>query len=193
MVLPALLALAEADVASAVERWAGDQGAVTESRALPDLGDWLSAFQRLQAWEAWRDRGAWLTGRMETLGDDVRARFEVASRITEGEAEQAREVLVAARSVIRDLVGERVLVLPSASSVAPAVGPRLAENLQSVRDATMRLTCLAGVGGLPAVGVPLATRDALPCGVCLVAAPGRDRDLLDLATRLAPAASTTDA
>ena len=47
----------------------------------------------------------------------------------------------------------------------------------------MSLTCLAGLGGLPAVSIPRTTRGGLPAGVCLVAAPGRDRDLLALASR----------
>jgi amidase len=34
------------------------------------------------------------------------------------------------------------------------------------------------------VSVPLTTSDGLPCGASLVAAPGRDRDLLALATDL---------
>ncbi len=71
-------------------------------------------------------------------------------------------------------------MLPSASSVAPVIG----EGLQAVRDATMSLTCLAGIGGLPAVSIPRTTRTGLPAGVCLLAAPGRDRDLLDLAVEL---------
>jgi len=37
---------------------------------------------------------------------------------------------------------------------------------------------------LPAVGLPLVTAERLPCGVCLVAAPCRDLDLLDLAIEL---------
>jgi Asp-tRNA(Asn)/Glu-tRNA(Gln) amidotransferase A subunit family amidase len=64
--------------------------------------------------------------------------------------------------------------------VAPSLGPGLGERLQATREATLALTCLAGIGGLPAVTVPLTTAAGLPCGVCLVAAPGRDKDLLDL-------------
>ena len=98
------------------------------------------------------------------------------------DAGRGRPVVVAApRSEIRDLVGDRVLVLPSASSVAPRTGAGLAERLQAVRTATMQLTCLAGLGGLPAVSIPVETEAGLPAGVCLVAAPGRDRDLLGLA------------
>jgi len=180
----ALVELADADVAESVGRWARGRDAGPAGWTLPDLGKWLASFQRVQAWEAWQSDGGWLAGRLHTLGADVRGRFEVASRITDEEAERARGVLHRARSQIFELVGDLVVVLPSASSVAPATGPRLAENLQSVRDATMRLTCLAGIGGLPAVSVPLATADGLPCGACLVAAPGRDRELLALAERL---------
>lgn len=184
VLVPALLAISDTDVAETVDRWAleRDAGAVTWS--LPDLGQWLAAFQRVQAWEAWRSDGAWLGERLESLGPDVRGRFETASRITAAEVAREREALVRARTEIREMVGDRVLVLPSASSLAPEAGPRLAENLQAVRDATMRLTCVAGIGGLPAVSVPLSTAAGLPCGACLVAGPGRDRDLLALAERI---------
>ena len=77
-----------------------------------------------------------------------------------------------------DLVGDRVLVLPSAL-LGGAAGPR--RRPRRCRNATMRLTCLAGLAGLPAVSLPVRTAAGLPAGVCLVAAPGRDRDLLDMA------------
>jgi len=146
----------------------------------------LTAFQTFQAWEAWQSHGAWLETRLDTLGADVRGRFERARAVTSAEASAAGDVVDAAGEAIQELVGDRILVLPSASSVAP----RLDGDLQAVRDATMRLTCLAGLGGLPAVSLPLHTAEGLPCGVCLVAAPGRDRDLLDLAVSLAPERST---
>lgn len=188
-----LLELADDEVASAVRDWAKASGAVCESWPLEELGTWLTAFQRLQAWEAWQSHGDWLEPRMDSLGPDVRGRFEVASQVSQREAEQARRVVLSARDEILDLVGGRVLVLPSAASVAPATGPGLAERLQAVREATMRLTCLAGIGGLPAVSVPLVTTDGsqcdLPCGGCLMAAPGRDLDLLGLAEQLAPGPS----
>ncbi|MBO0842030.1 MAG: DUF3225 domain-containing protein, partial [Nocardioides sp.] len=69
--------------------------------------------------------------------------------------------------------------LPSTASVAPY--PADAER---AREATVRLTCIAGIAGLPAVSVPVRTRAGLPAGLCLIAAPGRDRDLLSLAVEL---------
>jgi Asp-tRNA(Asn)/Glu-tRNA(Gln) amidotransferase A subunit family amidase len=182
VVVPELMALADPDVAAAIARWRrGHALDVREERwPLSELGDWLTAFQTHQAWQAWQRHGDWLAGRLDTLGDDVRGRFERAASITADEADAARTTAQAAGARIRELVGDRVLMLPSASSVAP-LAQAGADGLQRVRDATMRLTCLAGLGGLPAVSIPLETEDHLPAGVCLLAGPGRDRDLLDLA------------
>ncbi|MCW2831634.1 MAG: glutamyl-tRNA amidotransferase [Aeromicrobium sp.] len=176
---PALTALADGDVAAAV----ADLGAATETPwPLAPLPDWLSAMQALQAWEAWQQHGQWLVGRMETLGADVRARFERASTITPELAAVATAEVARARAQIRDLLGSRVMVLPSAPSVAPRLGDPAA--LDAVRQTTMQLTCLAGLGGLPAVSIPLTTADGLPCGASLVGPPGSDRALIILAATL---------
>lgn len=178
VVLPALLALADPDVADAVQALARRWGAQTD-KARPDPG-WLDAYRGWQSAQAWRVHGAWLTGRLDVLGPGVRGRFESAARMTPDAVAGASQHAGAARAQVRALVGDRVLVLPSASSVAPPLG----SDLTAVREATLRLTCLAGLGGLPAVSVPTTTAAGLPCGVCLVAAPGRDRDLLRLAATL---------
>ncbi|WP_182379935.1 amidase family protein [Nocardioides sp. WS12] len=181
VMVPALLALADADVAAAVAGWQPDLGLrLPEAWPLDDLSSWRDAFVTLQGWEAWQAHGAWLEDRLDTLGADVRGRFERARLVTEGEASAARDVVAAARETIRDLVADRIVVLPAAPSVPPSLGPDLGERLQAARAATLALTCIAGIGGLPAVTVPLTTAGGLPCGVCLVAAPGRDKDLLDL-------------
>ncbi len=178
--VPGLTAIASDDVATVVDRYAAEHGAMRESWDLSDLPTWLEAFQTLQAWEAWQERGAWVGPRLDDLGADVRARFEAASLIDDDRAAVARRLVDEARARIRDLVGERVVVLPSAATVAPMIG----EGLDAVRTANMSLTCLAGLAGLPAVSIPRATAAGLPAGICLLAAPGRDRDLLDLAVDL---------
>ncbi|MFS0886352.1 AtzH-like domain-containing protein [Aeromicrobium sp. 179-A 4D2 NHS] len=179
VVVPSLLALAEPDVETAVERFAAEAGARSQEWDLTDLPAWREAFRVLQASEAWRAHGTWLATRLDTLGPDVRGRFEAASAITPEEADTARDQVAAARRVIRDFVGDRAVLLPSASSVAPRIG----DDVGRVRDATMLLTCLAGIAGLPALSIPTTTGEGLPAGVCVVAAPGRDLDLLALAAR----------
>ncbi|MFI5624162.1 AtzH-like domain-containing protein [Nocardioides sp. NPDC051685] len=144
------------------------------------LDDWRQAFVVGQAYQAWQAHGAWLETRLDTLGEAVRGRFEMARSVTRTQAAEARAVLSEARAEILDVVGDRVLAYPSASSVAPT-----AAEAAGVRDDTLRLTCIAGIAGLPAVSIPVRTPPNLPAGLCLVAAPGRDRDLLALAQHLA--------
>ena len=154
----------------------------------PDvLPGWLAAFQTVQGFEAWSAHGLWIDANWSTLGTDVAGRFRTASRVSAGEAETARGVALEARRSIRSLIGDRVLVLPSASSVAPLVrdAQQGSEEIQRTRMATIRLTCLAGLGGLPAISVPLRTGDGLPRGACLVGPAGSDLRLLDLAVDLA--------
>jgi len=182
VVAPELLLLAEPDVREAIAAWLPPTAAV--EWPVDVLPSWLAAFQTWQAWEAWQAHGWWLAQRMDVLGPDVRSRFERARSVTSAEADTAAEVVLRARSDIRELVGRAVLVLPSAPTVAPELGPGLADRLLEVRQATLSLTCLAGLGGLPAVNVPLRTRHGLPCGVSLLAAPGRDLDLLRMARDL---------
>jgi len=177
--VPALLRLAQPDVAAAVEGWLpGD--VAREDWQLDRLDEWRTAFQTWQAHQAWQSHGSWLVTRLDTLGADIRGRFETASTVDAATAASAKGTVDAARDAIRGLVGDRILVLPSAASVAP-----LPEDAQAARNATMRLTCLAGLAGLPAVSIPVRTAAGLPAGVCLVAAPGRDRDLLTLTADLA--------
>ena len=175
--VPSLVGLATPEVASAVEEALPDSGPLDWEPAR--LDEWRQAFVTGQAYQAWQAHGAWLETRLDTLGEAVRARFETARSVTRTQADEARAVLAEARAEILEVVGDRVLAYPSASSVAPT-----AADAEAVRDDTMRLTCLAGIAGLPAVSVPLRTATGLPAGLCLVAAPGRDRDLLALAADL---------
>jgi len=181
VVVPELLAHADPDVATAIEEWIA--GLATPPTRIPwsaDVEGWRQTYATFGAHQAWDVHGEWLATRLDTLGDDIRGRFETARDVSEEAAESAAEEADLARDAIRSFVGDRIVVLPAASSVAPRPG----DDLQATREATMRLTSIAGLGGLPAVTIPLRTAAGLPCGVCLIAAAGRDRDLLALAKEL---------
>ncbi|WP_400159858.1 amidase family protein [Arthrobacter sp. BPSS-3] len=192
---PELLALAEPGIAEAIRGFAAAAElppADTAPFPAEDLPGWLAAFQTVQGFEAWQQHGDWIQAHPASLGADVAGRFATASRTTAGHAEAARDVLRSARQGIRDFVGGGLLVLPSASSVAPlltevaqasALG---ASTIDAVRQATMQLTCIAGIAGLPALSLPLVTPGGLPCGVSIVGPVHRDLDLLRLARRLGP-------
>ncbi|MFS0715728.1 amidase family protein [Arthrobacter sp. 1P04PC] len=193
---PELLATAEPGIGEAIREFVAAapelQPAATVPFPVEELPGWLAAFQTVQGFEAWQQHGAWIEAHPDSLGADVAGRFATASRITAGQAEAARDVLRAARQRIREFVGGGLLVLPSASSVAPlltdvaqssALG---GSTIDAVRRATMQLTCIAGISGLPALSLPLVTPGGLPCGVSIVGPVHRDLDLLRLACRLGP-------
>jgi Asp-tRNAAsn/Glu-tRNAGln amidotransferase A subunit and related amidases len=142
---------------------------------------WFAAFRTLQAFEAWAAHGEWITAHPGALGADVAARFAAAAEVTPTQADDARGTVAEARTWLRELLADAVLVLPSSAGGAPARDAS-AETIEAERAGTLRMSCLAGLAGAPAVSLPvLRTADGRPAGLCLVGAPGTDLDLLNLA------------
>ena len=88
--------------------------------------------------------------------------------------EQARAQL---RSLLPPGAG---LLLPRVSSVAQRATPK-SPALEAARSATLRMTCLGGLAGTPAISMPLTQVAGLLVGTSALAAPGADRNLADLA------------
>ncbi len=150
-VAPGVTAHAEPEV-----QWAF-QGAVHSLEAAEvDFGpaDRLAElFRTVQAAEAWRVHGAWVQAHPGVLASDVAARFRWASAISPEQEAEATVELEEAAALIRTRLAGRILLLPAASSPAPQVTASRAE-IERARAATMRLTCIAGIAGLPALSVP---------------------------------------
>jgi len=156
------------------------------------LAAWFEAFRVIEFAEAWATHGAWITQVGPALKPDIRGRFEEGSRITGDELAAA----IAMRNAIFErldslLSGNRVLVLPTAPGAAPRKDASAAD-LQDRRERTMQITCIAGLGGLPEISIPVATVDGCPLGISIAAARGSDARLLALAQRLAPKIITAD-
>jgi len=186
-VCDAVTALADADVQGAFAGALAGLDSLLEDLErveLPD-GDLLfEAFRTVQAAEAWRAHGEWISEHPGALGADIAGRFAWASGFGPDEEEAARVVVLAARTVIeRDLDG-RVLLLPAASSAAPQANMGAAEN-EETRARTLRLTCIAGVAGLPALSVPLLRVAEGPVGLCLVGPRGSDLELIEVGEQMA--------
>lgn len=150
------------------------------------LSDWLDTYKVIQGYEAWRNHGEWIDRHWETMGQDVASRFRTAKALTMREYSDACDRMNQWRCGIRETLGNDVLLLPSASSVAPRiVDARIGSAaVDEERTATMRLTCIAGLSGLPAVNIPIRTKNGLPCGICVVGPAGSDIDLIGLARKL---------
>ncbi|BDZ48438.1 hypothetical protein GCM10025867_06790 [Frondihabitans sucicola] len=152
--------------------------------ALGDIAHLYELFRVLQAAEAWRSHGEWITAHPGALAPDVEARFQFGRSVTPDREAEARTELAVQRDHLDRMLGGRILLLPSASSAAPSLAATPAE-FDAVRSRTLGLTCIAGIGGYPAVSAPLLRVAGGPVGLCLVGPRGTDLALVRVAASLA--------
>jgi Asp-tRNA(Asn)/Glu-tRNA(Gln) amidotransferase A subunit family amidase len=153
-----------------------------------DPAEALAAFRIVQGAEAWRNHGEWLRAHPGAVGAAVAERFRAAAAVTAEEESAARATIARLRQRLAALTRDAVLLFPTAPGPAP-LRTADATAIDVVRAATLRMTSLAAVAGLPAVSVPLLTVPTpvgpAPVGVTLVSPAGTDIALVRLARRLA--------
>jgi amidase len=148
------------------------------------LEQWRQTYITASAREAWQVHGDWIGANTPGFGAAVAARFKTASGIgaDAADAAVARQALI--RASVRALLGEDgVAILPSAASVAPPLDASGAE-VDQVRSRTFRITCVAGLAGLPQVSLPFVSASGLPAGISLLGPAGSDLALVELAVSL---------
>ncbi len=156
------------------------------------LGSWLEAFRILQAAEIWDEHGAWVRRYRPTFGPGVRERFAMAAGIEPAQRAAMQPVRAQAAARMRALLPPgTVLLLPTAPDLPPALDMPDAE-LDSFRYRALSLLCIAGHAGLPQLTLPAVagrplSLDGGPLGLSLLAGPGGDEMLLDLAVQLSTA------
>ena len=149
------------------------------------LGTFFEHFRAAQAEEAWATLGSWIEATKPAFGPGVGERFAAAKATDPARATEARRfrqrISVRMRAL---LAGGAVLAYPTSPIPAPRLGIDAAAQ-QAVRERTLGVTAITGFAGLCEVSIPAARADGAPVGLSLVAAPGRDRALLELAERVA--------
>lgn len=158
----------------------------TEASAAPGgFDDWREAFRIVQAKETWETFGAFFTQARPQCGPGIRQRMAFAATVTAAQADAARAVVAEARATIRSLIPPgTIMALPTAPSIAPPTNLD-SDQMESFRVRVMRLTCIAGLAGLPQMNLPVGTVAGCPAGLSLIAWAGSDEALLDLAATLA--------
>ena len=150
-------AQADPEVAQAAERAleslpSPDRGAIAPEAG---LDGWRGAFRVVQAYEVWQTYGDFVTRAQPALGPGVRERMAMAAAVTEEAAATiARQVGAEASRQIRAIARPgTVIALPTVPCAPPRIdaGP---DEVESFRTRTLRLTCIAGLSGLPQVTVP---------------------------------------
>lgn len=162
-------------------------GAVEPIRIAPDgLEPWRTQFRLLSAAETWSIHGAWIEAAKPVFGPAIAERFAFARAASGSDVAPVHEARAAIGRRLREIVGDDgVICLPTAPGPAP-LRNATGEAVEAFRQRAQRLTCIAGLSGLPQISIPVATVDSAPIGLSLIAPPGRDLDLLALAVELEP-------
>ena len=169
-----------------LERLEQVRGRAVGARLAPEgIDSFYDHFRVVQAEEAWAVLGDWIETTQPRLGPGVTERV-AAARITEpavvAPGRAFRRVLQAR---IRPLLaGGAVLVYPTSPCPAPLLTASVAEQ-EAIRQATVGVTAIASLCGLPEVSLPAATVRGAPVGLSFVAAAGRDSGLLAFAREAA--------
>ena len=158
----------------------------SEASIAPEGFDaWREMFRIVQAREVWKTYGPFITAHQPRLGPGIKERMEFASTVSESEAGNLRQERMRVREQIRGVAKPgTILALPSAPCIAPLTTTPVSEQ-ESFRLRVMRLTCVAGISGLPQVSIPAGTISGCPVGLSFIGWAGGDEALLDLALSLA--------
>ncbi|MBC8239288.1 MAG: amidase [Alphaproteobacteria bacterium] len=178
---------AAAALAHAVDQVAAHFSSREDVRLVADgPATWMPHFRTLQMADIWRTHGPWIEQIKPKFGPGVAARFAMCATMTPDAVTASRLVRDSVRQRMADLLaGNGVLCLPTAPGIAPLCQTPEAE-LDDFRWRSMGLTCVAGLSGCPQINLPLASLDGCPLGLGLMAAPGGDEVLLQLAAAIAP-------
>jgi amidase len=189
LVLDDAFAEADADVVrllqAALRAMAADLPKPTNIAAAPEgLDTWREVFRVMQAHEVWQTYGEFVTANRPRLGPGIWERMQFAAVVTKDEYADAAKQRTRIRTHARKLAQPgTVLALPSAPCIALPLETS-AEDLEVFRKRAMRLTCIAGLNGLPQVSIPVGTVAGCPVGLSFIGWAGGDEALLDLAVKL---------
>lgn len=157
-----------------------------------DIGNGLGALRRcvatVTAYQAWQSHGMWVSQQAPKLTAESANWMQEARILPESEFLTANAVVEEAQKEIDKIFEELsaegfpVLVIPSAPG--PALRP--SEKEASWIERAQELQAIYAAGGLPAVTLPVVTRQGRgPLGLTLLGRRGSDTDLLLVAARFA--------
>ena len=166
----------------ALEKLEKLRGRAVGIRLVPEgIDSVFDHFRTVQAEEAWACLGGWVEAAKPQFGPGIGERFAAAKATDAAVAGPGRAFRRVMQSRVRPmLAGGAVLVYPTSPCAAPLLTASLAEQ-NLIRQATIGVTAIAGLCGLPEVTLPAGTVNGAPVGISLVAGPGLDQGLLTFA------------
>ncbi|MDE0335396.1 MAG: amidase [Defluviicoccus sp.] len=167
--------------------WVEDAVGPATDVALADggLSHWFETFRIVQGASIWSNLGGWVTATRPRLGPGAKMRLDWAAGLDERAVAAAKAEHAAIRQRIESVLGEGdVLAIPTSPRAAPLKNTPIDDIEIRFRNQAMHLLCIAGLGGLPQISLPMAEIDGLPLGLSLVGPRGADMQLLALARKL---------
>lgn len=140
-----------------------------------DLNRILSAFQRIQGFEAWKNYGPWLNKHSADLGTDIKQHFELAKKMAADidAYKVAKQYQQQWHEVFNQLLNNHILVIPTTFGMPLKKSASLEEG-ELTRRNTQRLTSIAGLSGNPQITIP----GILPGGLSFIGPYDSDLTLL---------------
>lgn len=165
--------------------------AIEEISIAPEaLSQWAESFRIVQASEIWEEHGQWAEQHLNEFGPGIKERFEIAKSLDPNVIAAAKAEKIRIAQYLKQLLDslgdentEAILVLPSTGCIAPLLTSTTLE-LEQVRKQLFQLLCIAGLGGLPQVNIPICQYENAPLGVSLIANSQQDLLLLQIIKRL---------
>src|SRR4051812_40938328 len=151
-----------------------------------DLTSWLTIYRVLQGTEFQSTLGSWIADAKPAVGPALTAGLDFLKKLDRtriGESVGLREHY--ARRLNDALASGDLLCFPTVPAPAPLKGSQAYDRSSDYYWRTLSINAIAGVGRLPQVSMPLGQVDGAPLGLSLLAARGRDLELLAAAARVA--------
>ena len=159
--------------------------AQTTRAVLDEIDSMYWNFRHIQGREAWMVNGPLIQRFCPPLGPGVAERFDWSSKVTDDQFAQATIYRERFKKYLADLLGaDGVLVLPTVPDIAPLTDDG-GEKMESYRNRSIQMLCIAGLSGFPQISMPLGQRLGVPLGLSLLGPAGSDASLVRLAQRIA--------
>lgn len=147
------------------------------------------SFRYIQGHEAWAVHGPFIERFSPPLGPGIAERFAWSKTVTDAQLAAATHYRERFKTHLAALLGsDGVLVMPTVADIAPLISES-GDKLESYRNRSIQMLCLAGLSGFPQISLPLGQRLGAPLGLSLLGPAGSDMGLVRLAQQIANAAS----
>jgi amidase len=151
----------------------------------PENAYWC--FRHIQGHEAWTVNGPLIERFCPPLGPGIAERFAWSKTVTDQQFAAATAYRERLKKHLADMLGtDGVLVMPTVADIAPLITDD-GEKMESYRNRSIQMLCLAGLSGFPQISLPLGQRLGAPLGLSLLGPAGSDMGLVRLAQRIANA------